>query len=219
MSRIYCLNCGNEMESDTKFCPSCGAANTQYSASEPVDAAASAPSDAQEQSVSSGSVSSFDSASGFMSEPVPVPTPVSIPEPEPQPQYQNNFSTPSQPSYQQTYQQPSYGSVTPDQGTEPSKALAIVSLILGIVSLVCCCWAFGIVGVLLSGGAVVCGIIALVKKLGGKGMAVAGLICGGIALLLAIIMTIMSLFMDQNKAMDMLQDYYPDIYEQFEDSF
>ncbi len=223
MSRIYCLNCGNEMDSDTKFCPSCGAANTQYSAGEAVDSVSAPAGDAVPESAADTAqnfAQNYDSAAGFMSEPVPTPTPV--PVPEPQPQYQS-YTDPGQQSYQQSYQQPYqnnvYSSPASDNGAEPSKALAIVSMILGIVSLVCCCWAFGIMGVLFSGAAVVCGIIALVKKMGGKGMAIAGLICGGISLLLAIIMTIMSLTMNGNWAQEYLQDNYPDIYEQFEDSF
>ncbi len=67
-------------------------------------------------------------------------------------------------------------------------AFSIVSMICGILSLVCCCVyglaiTFGIV-------AIVFGILSIVKAKGGRGMAMAGLICGGIGLLLSIIVAI-----------------------------
>ncbi len=231
MSKIYCLNCGNEMEADTKFCPSCGAANTQYAAA--VEAVEATFNGTAESNVTPGSISQ---------DPVPAPAPVPdidagagqnpgtetpyytqqtepapaqfTPTPVPQPQYQGSYSDP----YGQGYQQASYGQGQPGE-EGGSKALAIVSLVLGIVSLVCCCWAFGFLGVLFSAASVVCGIIALAKHQAGRGMAIGGVICGGVALLLALIMTIVSLTMDKSWAEDYLEENYPDIYEQIEDSF
>ena len=75
---------------------------------------------------------------------------------------------------------------------EPKKeggyiGVAIASLVCGILSLLCCPLAWcgsccGGLNVLLAIAAVVLGIIALVKAFEGKGMAIAGLVCGGIAL-------------------------------------
>lgn len=244
MSKIYCLNCGNEMEADTKFCPSCGAANTQYAAAvEAVEATfnGTAESNVAPESLNQDPVSAPDPVpapdtnSGFdqnpaggtpyYQQPAPAPEPAPAqfqptPVPQPQTQYQyqsqNTYSDP----YSQ-YQQPNYNQGAPGAPGEDgsSKALAIVSLVLGIISLVCCCWSAGVVGILFSGAAVVCGIIAVAKHQAGKGMAIGGLICGGVALLLSIIMMIASLTMDKSWAEDFLEENYPDIYEQIEDSF
>ena len=79
---------------------------------------------------------------------------------------------------------------------EPKKeggyiGVAIASLVCGILSLLCCPIACcgsccGGLNVLLAIAAIVLGIIALVKAFEGKGMAIAGLVCGGIALVLMI---------------------------------
>lgn len=69
--------------------------------------------------------------------------------------------------------------------------VAIASLVCGILSLLCCpftcCGSFcggfcGGFNVLLAIAAIVLGIITLVKAFDGKGMAITGLVCGGIAL-------------------------------------
>ena len=89
--------------------------------------------------------------------------------------YQNN-----------TYQQPA--------PAQPGKGFGIASMVLGIiallVTLLSCCLPFmlilsGLLGLL----SIVFGIIAIAKK-GGKGMGIAGLICSGIGLLLAIVILI-----------------------------
>ena len=70
-------------------------------------------------------------------------------------------------------------------------ALSIVALVLGILGLICCCLLGGWSLILAIPG-VVCGIIALVKKFAGKGMAIAGVICSGLSVVLAIVMIILS---------------------------
>lgn len=79
---------------------------------------------------------------------------------------------------------------------EPKKeggyiGVAIASLVCGILSLLCCPFACcgsccGGPNVLLAIASIVLGIIALVKAFDGKGMAIAGLVCGGIALVFMI---------------------------------
>lgn len=69
-----------------------------------------------------------------------------------------------------------------------SKGFAIASLVLGIIGLLCCC--FGWIGMIFQVLALVFGIIVLVKKKAGRGMAIAGIICGGIGLVVAIIFTV-----------------------------
>lgn len=80
-----------------------------------------------------------------------------------------------------------------DQNTnmpqEGSKALSIASMVLGIVAIVLCfCvpWLPLILGIV----AVVLGGIALAKKMPGKGMAIAGLVTGLIAVAIYIIVIV-----------------------------
>lgn len=85
-------------------------------------------------------------------------------------------------------QNPFSSSVSPDPTPFPknphvqTNALAIVSLVFGILSLTmgCCCLLYIPLGLV----AVICGIlgIANAEQSGGKGMAIAGLVCGGLAL-------------------------------------
>ena len=105
-----------------------------------------------------------------------------IPE-APQPQF-SGFEQ----SAQATYDSSSINYAT--QSNAGSQALAIVSMVLGILSLVCCCCRW--LSVVMAIAAVVCGIINLVTHKNGKGMAIAGIVCGGIGLLATIIIIIMS---------------------------
>lgn len=73
-----------------------------------------------------------------------------------------------------------YSAPIPGGPAQPSKGLAITSMILGIVSIVACCYWF--LGVPLGIAAVVLGILAL-KQRQPRGFAVTGLITGGVGLL------------------------------------
>lgn len=73
----------------------------------------------------------------------------------------------------------------PPQG-QGSQALAIAGMVLGIISLVCCCTGYialviGIVGFVLS-------LISLIQKKPGKGMAIAGIICSAISIILLVVL-------------------------------
>lgn len=68
---------------------------------------------------------------------------------------------------------------------------AIASLVLGILSIVCCCaWyisgIFAILGIVFS-------IIVLTKNKPGRGMAIAGLVCSAIGIIIAVVMLVMVL--------------------------
>ena len=87
-----------------------------------------------------------------------------------------------QPNYQQGH------------GTPPVSPLAITSLVTGIISLpfsFCC----GCLGIPLGLIAVVCGVIGISQcnsgQYSGRGMAIAGTICGGVGLLLIIGLIVM----------------------------
>ncbi len=88
-----------------------------------------------------------------------------------------------------------------------SSGLGIVSLVFGILSLVCCC--SGCVGSLLSVVAIICGIIQLVKKSGSKGFGIAGIITGALGLILSIVMFIVMIVSYD----DIENDFYYDDYD------
>lgn len=94
-----------------------------------------------------------------------------------------NGQQPYQDYNNQQYGQQNYYAGAPE---EPKKAsgLAIASMVCGIVSIVICCVWY--LAAPLAIAAIVLGIINNVKKLGGKGMAVAGIITGTCGLLLVI---------------------------------
>lgn len=99
------------------------------------------------------------------------------------------------------------------QEKKGGKGMAIASLILGILSLLCCCigFPFAIVGLILA-------IISLVKGKDGKGLAIAGLItsivCLGISTMAFINALPMLPYIDDFK------DYYQnhnEIYEEYQE--
>ena len=73
----------------------------------------------------------------------------------------------------------------PEQGNQ---GFAIAGMVLGIVSLVCCCSGYfalvlGIIGFILS-------LVSLIQKKPGKGMAITGIVCSSIAFILIIVLTV-----------------------------
>lgn len=77
------------------------------------------------------------------------------------------------------------------QSTEQPSGFAIAGLVCGILSIVCCCawYISGILGIL----GLVFSIIVLNKKLPGRSLAIAGVICAGIGVILAVIMMVIVL--------------------------
>lgn len=160
--KIYCTSCGAENETSAHFCVSCGAKL------EPVVQEPDTNVNETVETVT-GDVVDQDSVNADQND------------------YQNTYS---QDTYTQTTQSTQTYYSVPE---EPKKGggyigVAIASLICGILALICCpvaccgacCGGFNI---LLAIAAIALGIIALVKAFDGKGMAIAGLICGGIALI------------------------------------
>ena len=94
------------------------------------------------------------------------------------------------------------------QEPKQSSALAIVSLVCGILSIVCCYCTMGIT-IIPAIVAIICGAIAL-KKGQSKGLSIAGLVCGIIGLLLSASMLIYVIFVvgiSGLEYMDMLNSY------------
>ena len=97
--------------------------------------------------------------------------------------------TPPPPGYPPSGAYPNYQPQPPQGG---SIGLAVTSMILGIISLLCfCAWYISIPLAII---AIVLGVIAKNQadrgQAGGRGMAVAGLVLGSIGVLLAIIMVV-----------------------------
>ena len=103
---------------------------------------------------------------------------------------QNPYGQPSQNPYGQpngaAYQQQNLYNAQPVE--KESQGLAIAGMVLGILSLVCCCTGYialvaGIVGFVLS-------LIVLIQKKPGKGMAIAGIICASVSIIMLVVMII-----------------------------
>ena len=67
--------------------------------------------------------------------------------------------------------------------------MAIASMVCGIVSIVICCCEY--IAIPLGIVAVVLGVLSIKKGQGGKGMAIAGIVCGGVALAFIIVCEIL----------------------------
>lgn len=86
--------------------------------------------------------------------------------------------------------QPPLYSMQPTPTKEPANVLAILSLVFGILSLLCCCW--WIVSVIFGATAI---ILAIFSKKDGKlsGIAIGGLVCGIIGCVIHLIFLILGL--------------------------
>lgn len=121
-------------------------------------------------------------------------------------QNDTNGGYPQQPygdAPQQPYQQ-TYGGAPQPQNSEKS-GMAIASMVCGIVSIVICCCEY--IAVPLGIVALVLGILSIKKGQGGKGMAVAGIVCACCALAFILVCEILV----RSGAIDMSQ------YEQWEE--
>lgn len=83
-------------------------------------------------------------------------------------------------------QQPTY---TQAAAPKQSAGLAIASMVLGIVALVFSC-CLPVVTFICALVGVILGAVSLAKKKGGKGMAIAGLVCSILALIPAIVVLV-----------------------------
>lgn len=78
------------------------------------------------------------------------------------------------------YDQNVYNSGEEENPNSGKKGFAITSLVLGIVSLVCCCCGLGYIAAPLS---IIFAIIALVKHHGGKAMSIVGIVLSSIVII------------------------------------
>ena len=180
---MFCPYCGTQNAESSKFCAGCGAKllAEQPVMEQPQPVFDPAPVYQPQTACDPMPVSEVQSAGG----PMPVSEAGSSCEPQPvqPPFYQQNV-------YQQSayYQQPVYP-VYQQPAPLPGKGLGIAGMVLGIISLVCCCvWYISgicaVVGLILS-------IVSMVqgRKVGKtNGFALAGIICCSIGIVFAVIM-------------------------------
>lgn len=108
----------------------------------------------------------------------------------------SNFENPFESSGYVPNDKPSYSSPQQVSG------LGIASLVTGIIALLsalpgCCCTPLFVLSGVLGLVAVVLGFFGLQEcnrgEKSGKGMAIAGLVCGGIAIVLSVLLTVLSM--------------------------
>jgi len=104
---------------------------------------------------------------------------------QPNPYAPNQPYAPSQP-YAPNQPYPPYG-----LPQSPPQGWAIASLVLGVISITSCC--FYVLSLIFGIAAIVTGVMALRKEGGGKGIAIAGIVTGGIGLLLTLMFILASL--------------------------
>ncbi len=167
----YCTNCGAEVPEGFKFCSNCG---TKIEVAAPEN-----PMEPVYEKIEAEIVENSDAAN-FVTEETPAY------EEELNINY-DSYTNSVEPTTVQT-QYYSSGQSVEATGTNGNIGFAIGSMVCGILSLLCCC--SGFLGLVLSIGAIVLGVIAMKNNYDGKGMAIAGLITGGIAALFAILMLI-----------------------------
>lgn len=124
-----------------------------------------------------------------------------------QPVQQNMYQQPAQ---QNVYQQPDYNAVPQEPQKKNGNWMTITSLILSILSIVCCC--LDVFALILAIASIVLAIIALVQHKGNKGMAIASLIVGIIGFLIAVYLLVYAYAILPNNPA--LQSQIMDLYDE-----
>lgn len=178
----FCDKCGAMLAEGIKYCTSCGEAVEQDT---PVVTTEENAAENTSANVSTEEVSVATENAGLEH--------IKAEETEviaPEPVYSGSSSSDEETSYSSNASDnDAYSSVNSNAPVKNKPGFAIASMVCGIVSILCCCT--GYFGLLLSIVAVVLGIVALVKKYDGKGMAIAGIICGSIGLIIVLILIAM----------------------------
>lgn len=188
--KIYCTQCGNENDVSFRFCSSCGAKLPQ---------AQEQPGEALGQT--EGIFSGEEAAPVYekitdAEEEKPAQNPyqeeIQINYGSERQDYNGSYGGSSGSSaYYDTQSSQYYSSGTAEEPAGGGNiGFAIGSLVCGILSLLCCC--LGLFSAILAVAAAVLGIITLCFKYDGKGMAIAGISTGAVALVILIFALIMS---------------------------
>lgn len=165
---MFCSKCGNEIPEGATICGVCGTPVNQ-----------------------NGANSQYRSENGqnIYGEPAPVYSGQTQNQsysyqnnPYQTNQYQNNMYN--------SYSNQGYG--TPQDMDGGAMGMAVASLILGIVALIlsCCLGGTWWLDIIIAVAGLVFGIISVHKNSSGKGMAIAGIICSSIAIVMVIVLLI-----------------------------
>ena len=130
--------------------------------------------------------------------------------------WQSSSQTEQGPVYTETY---ANDFVDPSVGytAEPAKkklGFAITALVLGILSVICCCFGLGWVTAI---PGIIFGVIAIAKKHDGKGCSIAGIICSAIAIVAAIVSLIITIAFGASmpSLMESIEDSYSTSYDDY----
>lgn len=186
--KTFCTECGTENSAGSKFCSNCGNRLEQAAPAEnatmvetPVMDALAA--DAKEEITYAEETTPYTAEvpfenTGYAAEET-IAAPKAVREEEIAINYSQDAGSFSGNAYEA---QPQYYSTEPVTEKKKNQGVAIASMVCGILSVICCC--FSCFSLVLAIAAVVLGIITLACKYDGKGMAIAGIVLGGIGLLL-----------------------------------
>lgn len=174
---IYCPECGKENLDTFKFCNNCGAKLYQQNLYEE-------PKEEEELQIT------YEKADAEIVSEGKVPLTQEEININYGPEEEGNYSSGTFTTPRPEYYSDSTSARKSDIGTNGNIGFAIASMVCGILSLVCCC--LSQFSLILSIVAIIFGIISLNNKYEGKGMAIAGLITGGIGIAMWLLMIILS---------------------------
>lgn len=168
---MFCSKCGREISDDSKVCGFCGAPcqgegqKTDYGQTQNVYG--------EPKANYSGQGGSYQSNSQYQN--------------QQQTTYQNDTQFTQGNTYQSSYSQ-NTGYGTPQNMDGGSTGMGIISMILGIVALLMsCCVSKWWLTLIVAACSIVLGILSIQKNSEGKGMAIAGIVCSCIAVLMGVI--------------------------------
>lgn len=216
-----CKNCGAQNKDTSLFCEGCGTRLEEAPAVEtPVAEEPAAPvvPPVTEAPAVEAPVHEPQVQPAFEGRPVDIGTPEGAfsGQPEQAGPQQNVYQQPAQqnvyqqPTQQNVYQQPAYNSVPQEPEKKSGNWMTITSLILSIISILCCC--LDVFALILAIASIVLAIIALVQHKGNKGMAIASLIVGIIGFLIAVYLLVYAFVILPNNPA--LQSQIMDLYDE-----
>lgn len=183
--KIFCTQCGGENNGNAKFCSNCGAKLEQPAAA--VQDAASTNVYADGLSSGESMTSSYEritNAEEIKPETSSAQEEIKINYGYSQNDYSQSNSAYNNPVYSSNQNQ-YYSTEDTGKTTGGNIGISIASLVCGIFSIVCCCATY--FSLVLAIAAITLGIIAIVKKYDGQGMAIAGIATGGVGIVLVIL--------------------------------
>jgi len=180
----FCTNCGAEIAEESKFCIHCGVKYEEKSSDVKSEYDEMWGSVLGEEASKENKQETFYSAEELENSELDI-------------KYEDVYEEESEYGGNVVYQMPKAFSealgydnqsayVNAENG---NKGLSIASMVCGILSLVCCClWYFSVI---LAIAAIVMGIISIKNSNEGKGMAIAGLVTGGITIFALLVILIL----------------------------